>query len=133
MANSELNSALGIAAAPSSLDIAGITERATTRYLDAYRVARSIVGLGKAIKVLGGLAGAVVIIVGLIVAGNVGGDASTAALLTSFFTGAVVAFAGFIAGVMVSAQGQQLMAVLDSAVHTSPFLDPDAKARAMNL
>jgi hypothetical protein len=133
MANPDLNSALGIAAAPASQGIAGAQERATNRYLDAYRVARSIVALGKAIKVLGILGGVIILIAGFVLAANTGGDASTVAFLSCLFTAVCVGFFAFIAGVMVSAQGQQLLAVLDSAIHTSPFLDPDAKARAMGL
>ena len=134
MSNSDVNSALGLAPAPSSeLGIAGLPERATNRYIDSYRTARSIVRIGRIVKFLGVGAGVLVIVVGFIVASNEGGSASDAAIISSLITGGAIMLAGFIAGVMVSAQGQQLMAVLDSAVHTSPFLDNTAKARAMEL
>ncbi len=39
----------------------------------------------------------------------------------------------FVAGVMVSSHGQQLLATLDAAVNSSPLMSSDQKARAMRL
>ncbi|HET9280534.1 MAG TPA: hypothetical protein VFR24_01110 [Candidatus Angelobacter sp.] len=139
MANSDLNSALGIGAAPALQPMAAtlpgdLADRAASRYIDGYRVARFIVGLGTLIKVLGAVAGVLVLILGFAGASDAFGRGTSEMVgLVSFLMGAVVWFVFFIAGVIVSAQGQQLKASLDSAVHSSPFLDPEGKARAMSL
>jgi hypothetical protein len=144
MADSDLNSALGMGSpvvqagvAPAGFPPASpgdLANRAYRRYLDAYRVARFIVGLGTFIKVLGAVAGILVFVIGLFGASETfGRNGQEIAGLVAFLMGAVVWLVFFIAGVIVSAQGQQLKATLDSAVHTSPFLDPEGKARAMSL
>jgi len=53
--------------------------------------------------------------------------------LVGVFIGIVVGGLGFIFGVMVSAQGQLLKAILDTAVNSSPLLDDDQRARMMSL
>ena len=47
--------------------------------------------------------------------------------------GIVVAIPIFILGVLVGAQAQVVMAALDTAVHTSPFLTNDDKERVMSF
>lgn len=144
MGSSDLNSALGVAGPADRAGVAppgfppaapgDLANRAYRRYLDAYRVARFIVGLGTFIKVLAAIAGVLVFILGLVGASeNFGRSASEAVGIVAFLMGVVTWLVFFIAGVIVSAQGQQLKATLDSAVHTSPFLDPEGKARAMSL
>jgi hypothetical protein len=134
MAGSDLNSALGIATGPAkTASPVELSNRAAARYVDGYRVAKSIVRVGTIIKVLGVIAGILVVVAGLIGAANTGGSTSDTLALTSIITGISVWFGSFIAGVVVSALGQQLKANLDSAIHSSPFLDADAKARVMDL
>jgi len=134
MANSDLNSALGLARTTSSeLGIAGLPERATNRYLDSYRTAKSIIRIARIVKLVGITVGVLVILVGFFAASNSGGSAADTAIISGLLTGGGIILAAFIAGVMISAQGYQLLAALDSAVHTSPFLDNETKARAMDL
>jgi hypothetical protein len=118
-----------------------LVDRAETRYRDAYRKADFLVGMGTTLKVLAALIGLIIVIAGLIAGSNVrtnpyGGydtAASGIAGLSGFIMGGIVFAIGFVCGVLVSAQGQMLRASLDSAVHSSPFLDLPAKARAMGL
>ena len=135
MADSDLNSALGIGAsqARQSASPGDLSFRAVTRYADGYRETKSIIRVGRIVKVLGVIAGILVVVLGLIGAANTGGPGSDMLGFGSIFAGLGVWFGSFIAGVMISAQGQQLKANLDSAIHSSPFLDTDAKARAMDL
>lgn len=123
-------------------DIAkGISDRVETRYKDAYRVAGFVVAIGTIIKVLAAVAGLFIVIAGLIASSSVStgpygrydNTASGIAGLSGLLVGATVFAIGFILGVMVSAHGQTLRASLDSAVHSSPFLDIVAKARAMGF
>lgn len=134
MSNSDFNSALGIARTTTSeLGIAGMPERVTNRYIDRYRTAESIIRAGRMVKIVGAIAGILVIVLGCVLAAITRGEISDAVLIACLGTGAGTIFAAFIAGIVVSAQGHQLIAALDSAVHSSPFLDNSAKARAMNL
>lgn len=140
MANSDLNSALGVGVSPalepaSVVPSGDLANRAANRYIDAYRVARFIVGLGTFIKVFGAIVGVVVFLIGLLGASNssFGRGPNEGVMVVAFVVGVGVWFIFFIAGVIVSAQGQQLKASLDSAVYSSPFLDFEGKARAMSL
>jgi hypothetical protein len=47
--------------------------------------------------------------------------------------GALVGGLFFLFGILISAQGQILLAQADSAIHTSPFLTEEEKAKAMSL
>ena len=47
--------------------------------------------------------------------------------------GVVVGGFVFLFGVMIAAIGQLLLAQADTAIHTSPFLTKEEKARAMSL
>jgi len=63
--------------------------------------------------------------------GNGIGDGATA--LWAILVGAI-AFAFFwLGGVIISASGQLIRASLDGAVNTSPFLNQDQKAEAMDV
>ena len=126
---------------------------ALSRYDDAYSVAAGVVKHGKRLKAIGR-----VLLVGSLLLGAV----SLLALIASLAPGAARPnpFGGFgspssgldgIAGVLVagvlgsygasltrsgtlmSAQGQLLFAQLDTAVHTSPFLDVEEKRAVLEL
>jgi len=120
------------------------------RYVDLYRTAQLLIGLGTTVKTVGIVAAIIVFlfwfIVGLFTVSQTSsplgpsGSQSGAETVTFFvciITGAVFgALVGglfFLLGVLISAQGQLLMAHADSAVHTSPFLTNDEKASAMSL
>jgi hypothetical protein len=54
-------------------------------------------------------------------------------ILGGAVVGGLVWLGFFILGVIICAQGQMLLAVLDSAVHTSPFLNNSLRASIMSL
>ena len=105
---------------------------AATRYRDAYRVAAATVTIGQALKVIA------ICLAGLCVIGAVAGVSQSLANLSSFNGGPVlmgllaavaVGVPFYALGILISALGQILRAVLDIAVHTSPFLDKDQMAQ----
>jgi hypothetical protein len=133
----DINSALGLGAAagthPGGSDPA---ISAMGRYQDGYRSAGLIIRIGNIIKTLGICLGIAILVIELVIASNLFGHDETAQMVSFGFavvSALVVGVSLFVFGVIVSAQGQQLKASLDSAVHTSPFLDIEAKARAMSL
>lgn len=108
------------------------TAAAMKRYESAYRIARltDMAGhLFKALAVFMGLGALLVFGFGIKTDYLEKGFAAMVALLV-----AGAAFLVFFAvGLMVSAQALNLRADLDSAVHSSPFLTGEQKARAMSL
>jgi hypothetical protein len=54
-------------------------------------------------------------------------------LISVVFFGALVAFAGWVIGVVIAGYGQQVKATLDGAVHGSPFLSDSQRAQIMRL
>jgi hypothetical protein len=102
-------------------------DAAITRYEDGYLVARTIEGIGSVIKGVGIVLGIIIAIVGLIV----GTQTNLLFGIVGFIFGIAVAIPLFVVGVIVSALAQVIKATLDAAVHTSPFLDNQAKAAAM--
>jgi hypothetical protein len=123
------------------------------RYLDLYRTARLLIGLGTTVKTVGVVLGAIVFIFWLVIgflalsqtqpSSPFGPSpaAQSSIQTASFFVclvigtvfGALVGGLFFLLGVLISAQGELLTAHADSAVHTSPFLSNDQKAIAMSL
>jgi hypothetical protein len=108
------------------------------RYSDGYRTARFMRGLGLTLKIIGAVLGALIAIIFLIAGANAessygyrmpGGLVQILGLIYGIF----VWFALFVVGSRVSAEGQILMAVLDSAVHTSPFITHEQRAQAMSI
>src|SRR2546422_11685371 len=97
------------------------------RYRDAYTVAASIAGLGSLVKTLGIVAGVVVALLGLASAGSFGAGAFVVFLILAVGVGGMF----FMFGVMVAAQGQVLLAVLDTAVNTSPLLSVEQKGEVI--
>ncbi len=101
------------------------------RYKDAYFVSRSIVGIGTLVKVIGVIVGIVLFVIQSATASYL--FRSDAAIVMSFTTSFIAGLVIYIVGVIVSAQGQMLKASLDSAVHSSPFLDDDQRVRVMSI
>ena len=91
------------------------------RYTDAYSVANGLVSSGTAIQVIGAVIGGLVFLFGLTQGGILGG-------IGGVMFGAVVAIIGYMMGVMVKAQGQILLAALDTAVNSCRFLDDEDRA-----
>ena len=54
-------------------------------------------------------------------------------LISIIFLGALVAFAGWVIGVVLGGAGQYLNATLDTAVNGSPFLSNTQRAQLMRL
>lgn len=54
-------------------------------------------------------------------------------LISAIFFGAVIAFIGWVIGVLVAGYGQHLKAALDEAANTSPFLSDLQRAQLMKL
>jgi uncharacterized membrane protein len=108
-------------------------------------VARSINGLGPLCKVVGLIAGIFVVFFGvmgseLLMRPNpsMTGLANyqtqhNVYLISVILFGALVAFAGWVIGVIVAGYSQHLKATLDAAVHSSPFLSDLQRAEIMRL
>lgn len=118
------------------------------RYVDLYRTAYVMTGLGATVKTVGIAVAAVIFLfwffVGVAAASEASSSpfaAQSSAGTVSFFVstiigvifGLLVGGLFFLLGVLISAQGQLLMAHADSAVHTSPFLSDKERAAAMSL
>ena len=133
----DINSALGLgAAAGTASGGPDPAINAMGRYQDGYRAAGLIIRIGSIIKTLGICLAIAILVIELVIVSIVMGHDETAQMLSFGFalvSALIVGVSLFVFGVIVSAQGQQLKASLDSAVHTSPFLDIEAKARAMSL
>lgn len=98
--------------------------QAARRYTDAYSVARQLVASGNSMKALGAVAGALVAVLGLLLASSLG----TVAVVGGVAVGIGVWSSAHHRGQLTAAQGQILLAVLDTAVNTSPLLSNAGKA-----
>jgi hypothetical protein len=96
------------------------------RYRDAYRVGAALVGLGSTIKAVGAILGCIIGV------GSVS-EASGWIAAAGVFFGAAVGILVWICGVIVAAQGQILLATVDTAVASSHFLTDTERAQAMDL
>jgi len=106
------------------------------RYLDLYRAANFLVALGNTVKVVGISAGAVILVLFALVglaASSESGGAFFVMFLIGSVSGVFVGGITFLLGILISAQGQILLAQADGAVHTSPFMSDDEKLTAMSL
>jgi hypothetical protein len=106
------------------------------RYRDAYGGGNTIVGIGATIKVIGIVLAGLILLMSLL-----GGDAISdqvggvgfASILTGGIGATIVGLLFWLAGVLVSAQGQILLATLDTAVNQSPFLTNEERLIAIAL
>lgn len=96
------------------------------RYQDGYRVVNFVIWVGGVIKWLG-------IVVALLAIFFAVQQLGVARLLPAAAGGALFAAVSFVLGVLVSAYGQVLRAHLDTAVHSSPFLNDVERAEVMSL
>jgi hypothetical protein len=99
------------------------------RYQDAYRVAKSVVFVGTLIRILGVCIAIIIVLASIYLATKTG----AVVLLPAVMTACVLALAFWVAGVAVSALGQQLQANLDTAVNTSTLMTDQQRAEAMSL
>lgn len=132
-----MSTALSITAAPQE-SVESI--RVSGRYTDAYRQARFIVGIGSTVKVIGYIIGALVFVGAFALSSP--GNAQPAGLiplrgqdliLGSAIVALVVIAHFWVVGTLVCSWGQHLMAGLDCAVNSSPFLSDSQRASAMSL
>jgi hypothetical protein len=138
---SDAGSGVAPALQPPGSTPAEVSNSAETRYKDAYRVAAFVTGFGTFIKILSVVLGVIIVFAGLIAGSNSSSgiygryesSSSSFTGVTGLVMGVMTLIFGFTVGVIVSALGQLYKAALDSAVHSSPFLDPLGKARAMGL
>lgn len=99
---------------------------------DGYRVARFVVAVGTAIKVLAVMAAIAMLFVKFS-AYRPEFRVPTSIILAGLGWAAVVGFAGFVIGVFVSAGGQLLRARFDCAVNSSPFFSNQQRAQIMSI
>jgi hypothetical protein len=108
-----------------------VGSRSAKRFNDSFLVARAVAAIGESMKYIGVVLGLIVVVVRFYI-----GNQLERGLMYSVggaVAGIVIAIPLYLLGILVSAQGQVLKASLDGAVHTSPFLDIEQKAKAMSL
>ncbi len=110
-------------------DDGGLSRKVIRRYRDGYSYAQSLNWFGSLVKIGGLVIGAVMAFTALGVIGNASGTFGVILLIAAVGVGGAV----YSLGVLICAFGQLLLAVLDSSIHTSPFLDNDQRAAAMSL
>ena len=107
-----------------------LSDKMIKRYKDAYLIARTVNGFGSLIKALGAILAVIIILPSLLMMQQ---DAyrpfSFIGIIFGIFGGILL----YLLGIIVSAQGQILMASLDSAVNSSPFLTNVQRGKAMSL
>ena len=101
-----------------------------SRYTDAYRVARVVVGIGEAVKIISLVIGGILLLIGVAGSESALGGFS---LLVGVVLAVIVGGGGFALGTLLAAHGQVLKATLDTAVNTSPFLTNGQRAEIMSL
>lgn len=99
------------------------------RYKDAYRAARMTVSAGSAIKVIGFVVAALILLVGIAAASQTNAAIGFTAVVLALGYG----LGFFFSGVLIAAQGQILMANLDVAVNSSNLLSEAQRARIMGI
>lgn len=103
------------------------------RYSSAYAVSRAVLAFGTVVKIAAGVTAGVAILLGLAAGAVSGGDSLTVVAGLAFAAfGVAAGVTTFILGILVSAQAQILRATLDTAVNSSPLLDPDEVRRIMS-
>jgi len=98
------------------------------RYRDAYRVSRATTAIASLIKAVGVLAG----LSGLVVA-YMSAEQSSSLAFVAAAAGVIIGLVVYGLGILISAQGQQLMAAIDDVVGSSPFLSDRERASIMGL
>ena len=94
------------------------------RNRDAYRQANSIVSTGAVVKTVGWILAALIVVGGLM---TKNGEIIAGSIVVALATGSSFNSKG----VGIAAQGQLMLASLDTAVNTSPFLEDGQKAQIL--
>ena len=119
------------AAASSGVTQSAFSKPAAKRYRDAYLVASAVCGIGGIVKGLGIFVAVAIAIAGFIAGSNVQG--SLMIPVGGLILAAIAGIPIYVLGLIVAALGNLLLAVLDGAVHTSPFLTDPQKAQVLSL
>lgn len=109
-------------------------EHAERRYRDGYSLARGVIQLGAAIKVIAVLVAALfalLLIVGYGAGSRSGEGIGLLGLVVGLAFTATVGLVIFVAGAVLSGIGQLVQAQLDTAVGNSPLLSPADRARVI--
>jgi hypothetical protein len=101
------------------------------RYRAGYQVGTAAIAFVNIIRILGWIAGFFSVVGGMILASQAPPGAGALFLIYGVIGGALQVVVFLFFSVLVSALGQILRSTLDTAVHTSPFLDEKQKAKAM--
>jgi hypothetical protein len=105
------------------------------QYRDAYRVATAIIAIGNAIKAIGAIFAAIIglaVLVIVIESSKFGGPGEMV-VVAGVIAAAFVGLLFWLFGVLITSQGQVLLASLDGAVNGSPFLTDNQRADVMSL
>jgi uncharacterized YccA/Bax inhibitor family protein len=121
MAGSGLN--LGAEQASSTSAVS----RLELRYTNAYQQARAVDALGRKVKMVGIVAGAVLALIGIIAAGSAKTDAGVVGAMFAILIGVVLAPVAFVWGTLIGGAAQLMLAMFDTAINTSPFLDNSSR------
>lgn len=104
------------------------------RYRQAYQHANTLNRLGDLVKIGGLIVGGLMIFAGFVsCARPASGPTDVLFGGMAFIAGMAIGGGGFVLGVLIQSQGQQLLAHLDCAVNGSPFLSDPEKAIALGL
>ena len=95
------------------------------------RVASSTVGFGHLVQIVGIGLGVLIALSSVFLVRSV--DLGGGVIIGGILAGCTVAVLVYGLGTLIAAQGQSLLASLDSAVNNSPFLSDDQKASIMGL
>ena len=113
-----------------------------SRYRDSYRVAKTIIGIGTAEKVLALIVGGFTVLYSFLSMSEQprsgasvfwGQQSSTGFFLLVIGIGIVVGVAGFLHGIGTCAKGEMMLTSIDSAVNSSPLLTDDEKGNIIGV
>jgi len=129
----QIGGAMGVATATARVYLGRLADH----YKNAYRIAAATVRLGNLVKHWVPVVAGAVMLGGVVVSTPndpiQNGSFNWLYLLGSLLGAAIILAAGYISGALLTAQGQFLSALLDTAVNTSPHLQDLEKASIMLL
>ncbi len=116
-------------ALPRIVSQANAANALSVRYRDGYRKGMFIAGFGQFVKIAGAVLGVIIAVAGLYAYQTSAIGGSLAVMFACVIAGGILALTFFVLGVIISAEGQLLLAALDTAVNSSPFLTDDQRAQ----
>jgi len=103
------------------------------RYGDAYLRANAIVTIGNTVKILGIVLAALIVVVTLLLTSQESGESALKLIVPGIVVAGAIGVFCYALGILVAAIGQMLLAQLDNAVNSSPFLTDELKAEVMSV